>query len=865
MTTSPGTRLGPYEIVSRIGAGGMGEVFRARDTRLDRSVAVKVLPQEFRNNAQLRLRFEREAKAISQLNHPHICTLYDVGEDYLVMELLEGETLADRLNRGPLALPDVLKIGAQIADALDRAHRAGIVHRDLKPGNIMLTKAGAKLLDFGLAKTAVQQINPNDATVQHDKALTQEGTILGTFQYMAPEQLEAEEADARTDIFALGAVLYEMATGKRAFAGKTKTSLIAAIVGAQPQPVSQLIPLSPPALDHVIQKCLEKERDDRWQSAHDVAEELKWIATIPIEANVQRTRTAKLVTVAAVLLALALAGVTAMWLRTRNAPKPRAAFAILPPDGYYFTNHMLSPDGTMIVFSANNAKNEGGLFLRRVDAIEAKRLTSSYLDVPLAWSPDSKWIAYYSNHQTLRQVKKIAISGGTPEVILARGAGTSGLGTWGADGTILHCRIFGEGLSAIKNDSERFVTTLDPKRRESFHGWPQFLPDGERFLYVVHTVADVKNEIWAGSLDGKLKKQILRADSLVGVANGRLYFVRDGAIYAQKFDAGALELSGEPRRVIEHVAFSESNISALAHVGINGALLYMPVAERRVEFGWYDLTGRRIEKVFEDLDLFPVSLSRDGSKVAALKFDHVKGANDVYIIDVTRDVRTRLTGGLANNDTPLWAPGGDRIYFTSDRDGPYAIYSQAEDGASPATLVWKSDRDKSLFDVSPSGDALLASDYSAETRQDVWLVPTAEPEKRRVLVAGESLDYAAKFSPDGKWFAYISDRSGRPELYMRRLEGGRTTQISTGGTNGYMWNETGSAVYLRTQTRDRVSIPLTFNGDQVVAGKPVLMFAAPALEYGIVAVTKKGLAMYTIPEPSDYISLLHYDSAPPVE
>src|SRR5688572_9229745 len=329
MDVTPGSRLGPYEIVSRLGAGGMGEVFRAKDTRLDRSVAIKVLPEELARNSQFKVRFEREAKAISQLNHPNICTLYDVGDGYLVMELMEGETLADRLAKGPLPLADVLKYGAQIADALDRAHRAGIVHRDLKPANVMITKAGAKLLDFGLAKAATPRVSPDGETQRHDRTLTQEGTILGTFQYMAPEQLEAEEADARTDIFALGAVLYEMATGKRAFQGKTKTSLIAAIVGSQPQPLSQILPLTPPALDHVIQKCLEKEREDRWQSAHDVAEELRWIATVPVEQKFARSRVAKLASAAAILLALALAGVTTLYLRVRNAPKPRTSFAIL--------------------------------------------------------------------------------------------------------------------------------------------------------------------------------------------------------------------------------------------------------------------------------------------------------------------------------------------------------------------------------------------------------------------------------------------------------------------------------------------------------------------------------------------------------
>jgi serine/threonine protein kinase len=303
-----GTRLGPYEVLAPIGAGGMGEVWRGRDTRLDRSVAIKVLPAEFAQNAQLKLRFEREARAISQLNHPNICTLYDVGDSYLVMELLDGESIADRLGRGPMPLVEVLKYGAQIAEALDKAHRAGIVHRDLKPGNVMITKTGAKLLDFGLAKSGVGLGNLDGAT-EH-KPLTQEGTILGTFQYMAPEQLEGEEADARTDIFALGAVLYEMTTGRRAFEGKTRTSLIAAIVQSDPPPISRVQPLTPPIFEHVIRKCLCKDREDRWQSAHDVAEELKWIseagsqAGVPAPLTLRRKSRERLAWTAVVILAV---------------------------------------------------------------------------------------------------------------------------------------------------------------------------------------------------------------------------------------------------------------------------------------------------------------------------------------------------------------------------------------------------------------------------------------------------------------------------------------------------------------------------------------------------------------------------------
>jgi eukaryotic-like serine/threonine-protein kinase len=867
MDLSPGSRLGPYEIVSRLGAGGMGEVFRARDTRLERSVAIKVLPAEFARNAQFKLRFEREAKAISQLNHPNICTLYDVGDDYLVMELLEGESLADRLAKGPLPLADVLKYGAQIAEALDRAHRAGIVHRDLKPGNVMLTRSGAKLLDFGLAKSSAMQVDPHSATVQqeHVMPLTQEGTILGTFQYMAPEQLEAEESDARTDIFALGAVLYEMATGRRAFQGKTRTSLIAAIVGAQPQPVSTLMPLSPPALDHVIHKCLEKERDDRWQSAHDVAQELKWIATVPPEQKVQTARAARIAVAAAVLLALALAGVTALYLRTRNAPKPRTSFAVMAPKGWSLgRGHLLSPDGTMIVLYAYNDKNEGGLWLRHIDQIEPKRLTSDPDDYAIAFSPDSKWIAIFSK----RQLKRMPVDGGTAEVISTHPKLVTGA-AWGADGTFVYNAGWGEGIFAVRQDGAEPVpvTTLDAKRRESFHGWPQFLDDGKRFLYTVHTVSDQKNEIWAGSVDRKTKKLIVRADGLVGTALGRLYFTRDGAVYAQPFDEEKLELNGEPRRVAEKVGFLESEAHGGALVAKNGALAYVPQSnqERRIEVGWYDRGGRRAEKLFEDISTFGLTPSRDFRKLVGHKLEPAKGANDIYVIDLERGIRTKVTGGLSNHSSPVFSPAGDRVYFSSDGDGFFDIYAQAEDGATPAVPIWKGEGDKTIDGISPSGDTLAVELYTPRGQSDIWLVPADAPAKRRAFVATEASERNANFSPDGRWIAYASDRSGRDEVYLRPVSGGRSVQATTSGGSGFAWSADGTELYVRALDNSRVAIPLTFDGANVVPGKAVPLFPAPARDYYIIGASKeKGILMSTIPDPADYVSTIHYDSAPPL-
>src|SRR5436305_8989690 len=511
MQVTAGSRLGPYEIVAPIGAGGMGEVYKARDTRLDRSVAVKILPSAFADNAQLKIRFEREAKTISQLTHPHICTLYDVGNEsgveYLVMELLDGDTLADRIARGPLPMRDVLRYGREIAAALDRAHRAGVVHRDLKPGNVMITKSGAKLLDFGLAKGGSIEISPDGATQQ--KSLTQEGTILGTFQYMAPEQLEGMEADARTDIFALGSVLYEMTTGRRAFDGKTRTSLIAAIVGSEPPPIRSTQPLTPTALEHVIVTCLEKEPDRRWQSAHDVASELSWIAggSAVDQAPVRRARR-RLAAMAAIALALIAAAAIAMLVRERTKPVERLAFTVTSPRGLSLYRAAISPDGRSIALVAGT-QAESSLWVRRLGEITGTRITAPGAFRTIFgpfWSPDSQWIGFSSEGRLM----KIRAGGGAVEMITKLPGYYCGA-AWNAKGDILYAPRFGAGLYRVPAGGGDAVpvTTLDPKRRETLNGWPRFLPDADHFLFVSHTIGEEPNEIYAGSLSSSRKQHVL--------------------------------------------------------------------------------------------------------------------------------------------------------------------------------------------------------------------------------------------------------------------------------------------------------------------------------------------------------------------
>src|SRR5712692_6329083 len=533
MNIAPGVRLGPYEVVAAIGAGGMGEVYRANDTRLDRIVALKILPSHLSSNPQFRERFDREARTISSLTHPHICTLYDVGHqdgvDYLVMEFVEGESLEERLTKGPLPIEQVLRYGIEIAEALDKAHRQGIVHRDLKPANIMLTKSGAKLLDFGLAKivaaeSPVVQLS-HMATAQ--RQLTQEGTIVGTFQYMAPEQLEGLEADARTDIFAFGTVLYEMATGKRAFAGKTKTSLIAAIVKENPRPMAELQPLTPPALEHVVNKCLSKDPDDRWQNAHDIAEELKWISEAGSSAGVaapllaRRKSRERLGWVAAV----AVAGGAAVFFATRQpAPPPRVESAIVPPEGVAFSyvggSIALSDDGRQVAFVGRGADGKSLIWVRSLGSSVARPLAGTEGASFPFWSPDAKYIAFAAGDK----LKKVSVTGGSPE-ILADAPQFLG-GTWNRQGDILMSTAPGiQRLPAAGGKVDMIIAGTNRVLSS-----PRFLPDGKRFLFTSLRGSSQTDGLYVALLDGREEKMVLPGvySNATYAPPGFILYSRDG-------------------------------------------------------------------------------------------------------------------------------------------------------------------------------------------------------------------------------------------------------------------------------------------------------------------------------------------------
>jgi len=831
MNVTTGTKLGPYEIVSRLGAGGMGEVWRATDTRLDRSVAIKVLPAELAQNAQLKARFEREAKTISQLNHPNICSLFDVGDGYLVMELLEGEALTDRLARGPLPLAEVLKYGSQIADALDRAHRAGITHRDLKPGNVMITRSGAKLLDFGLAKSAAPVVDLEGAT-QH-RPLTQEGTILGTFQYMAPEQLEGQEADARTDIFALGAVLYEMASAKRAFEGKTRTSLIAAIVSSDPRPISEVQPLTPPAFERVLRKCLAKEPDDRWQSAHDIADELRWIGESGSQAAstrglMTRPRRRERLTWMLAVLAILLATAAAVHWKNRERGPQRLRLSIPAPEGTTFARPTMpiatiSPDGTRVVFSAQSANGESMLYVRSLQEFEARPLSGTEQGETPFFSPDGKWIGFCADGK----LRKVLATGGNVTDIAPAPSITGA--DWREDGLIAFTLSYNTGIYVIPSSggTPRQVSAPDRRLKESSHGWPQFLPGGNWIIFTVESSGKSFNDatIVAQSLDNGERRVLVRGGTCARyVPSGHLVFARSSSLFAVPFDANKVAVTGSPVEVMKGVVMTEGRGVSQWSFSRTGTLLFTPGPEISSDdiLGYADQAGTFTPLTKQLNGYNALAMSPDGKTIAFLRR---WSDDDIWIHDIDRDVQTRVTF-VSEHMNPIWTSDGHSLIFGSDRDGAMNLYAAPPDGTGVVERLTKSSNWQAPSSISPAG-LLAYTEEEPETKSDIWLLPLTGDRKPQALIQTPFDDYDAQFSPDGKWLAWVSNDSGRAEVYARSMADGGKWQVSTAGGDEPRWSRDGKEIFYRIGDQ-MMAVDVT-PGSSLHVARPRTLFDAPYL------------------------------------
>ena len=837
MALTSGTKLGPYEIQSPLGAGGMGEVYRARDTRLDRTVAVKILPPHLSSNLDARQRFEREARAISSLNHPNICTLHDVGHqdgtDFLVMEYLEGETLADRLTKGPLPPEQVLKHGIEICAGLEKAHKSGVVHRDLKPGNIMLTKSGAKLMDFGLAKATPAHEPPASSLTMTmsgpsaDKPLTAQGMVVGTFQYMSPEQLEGKEADARSDIFALGAVLYEMASGKRAFSGKNQASIIAAILASDPQPISAIQPMSPPALDRVVRTCMAKDPDERWQTAHDVRLQLEWIAEagskagVPAPVMARRRISQRLAwTVAAVAAAAAIAFAIGFVLRA-PVPVHPLRVSILPPEQHSFDplSIALSPDGTKLAFVASGAGRSPQLWVRPLDSTAAQPLAGTDDTAFPFWSPDSRSLGFFAQGK----LKIIDASGGAVQT-LANAPQPRG-GAWGADGTILYTpdttsamfRIPAAGGTPSRAIGEEKATAAIGSPR-----WPAFLPDGRHFIFFKFTSTSLEGgTIHLGALDSQQDTALVDSDYRAQYASGHLVFFRGGNLMVQSFDEKSLKLAGNPVPIAEQVLGKRRGDAGFS-LSNDGKLIFAGGQSSVLDLAWYDRTGKKGDTIdsgtFQDAHISP-----DGKKVSAARAD-AAGHLEIYIYDLARGTKSQFSFSQTRDDDPIWSPDGNTIVFDSARSGKIDLYTRPANGARQEELLYHDDLDKYPSSWSSDGK-YLAYETIGGGHFDIWVMPMFGDRKPYPFLQEKHNTRFPVFSPDGKWMVFTSYESGHSQVYIVAFPkpGGK---FLVGDGVEAVWSQNGKEILYLDDHARMVSVEATAHGDSMELGKTQVLFPA---------------------------------------
>ena len=821
MPLSAGDKLGPYEILAPLGAGGMGEVYKARDTRLDRTVAVKVLPEHIAQREHLRARFEREARAVASLNHPNICTLHDIGSGYMVMELIGGETLAARIAKGALPLDQALKLATQIADALDRAHRAGVTHRDVKPQNIMLTRDGVKVLDFGLAKSAASKPGPSESTLTN--VLTTEGTVMGTPQYMAPEQFEGKEADARSDIFAFGCVLYEMVTGKRCFDGKTRASLVAAVLGADPQPMSALVPATPPALERLVKRCLAKDPEDRYQSMRDVVLDLRLIGQSPDQAAVIPPSVSgrrSWLCLAWVLVCLLTAATTYLLVRVSASAVRPLQFAISPPPANQFTelysSAAISPDGRQIVFAAAQAgSGTQMLWLQPVGSLDARPLPGTTGGHLPFWSPGSNSIAFYAEGK----LKRLDLTASAPTLLCdwaPAGFPTSG-GTWSQDGEILFAGAHGlERVSAASGVPVQ-VTKIDAGDKESVHSAPQFLPDGKHFLYFIQSSDPSRLGIYAASLDrpGEKTPVLTTSHKAVYVAPhegdpGRLLWLRGQTLVAQAFDARSLRLYGVPVPVAQGITTAPTGTltgGAAFWASDADVMIYRKgESEPRSQLYWMDRSGKRLGAVGDTVTFHSMHFSPSRKNASVGLADPVSGNVDIWLYDLLRGVPTRFTFESSAEYDGVWSPDGKTMVFDSDRNGHHDLYRKAVDGSGAEELLLADDSEKWPKSWSPDGKHLLYHAYDPKYNYDLWILPEplgpAGASKPFPFLHTEFAEWQGQFSPDGKWIAYASNQSGRMEIYVTPFPGpGPKKQISTAGGNVPIWRRDGKEIFYFSGSR----------------------------------------------------------------
>ena len=808
----------------------MGEVYRAHDNRLGRDVAIKILPEHLSTDPSAKARFEREARAISGLNHPNICAVYDVGSQdaigYMVMELIEGHTLAERLMKGALPLEQSLRIGREMADALDQAHKRGIIHRDVKPGNIILTKSGAKLLDFGLARptaTATTVATLTQATAQ-TLPLTQEGSIVGTFQYMSPEQVEGKELDARSDIFSLGAVIFEMVTGKRAFEGRSQLSVASAILEKEPEPLNHLLPLSSPALGHAVQRCLAKDPDNRWQTARDLAGELDWIAQSGKTLTpVSSERTVKRMPVfgwMAIAILLAVIAGTWWWWKAKAPEKEMHFSAALP---FAARDLAIAPNGhTIAIIGYRESTRKNTLWLYELGAADAKPLPDTDGASFPFWSADGRSLGFFADGK----LKKTDILGGPVQTLCDAPTGRGG--TWNKDGVILFTPVgqLGVGIYRISASGGTPVQITFPDRQEGedSHRWPVFLPDGDHFLYLAVNFSGRKDlyGVYVGSLKSPKEKHfVVKATTNAAYAEpGYLLFYSDQTLFAQPFNLKTFAPSGQPTAIltdlqfaprIGHAVFAASGTNLLVTQKQSGELsLSQPV--------WFDRSGKQIGVVGK-LDVYGnIQLAPNEKFIAADRTDIATQNTDIWTYALDRDAPNRRTFDPGIDSTPVWSPDSSKLIFSSNRHLKFDLFLKDASGAQEEKLVIEDGPDKYAYDWSRDGKYIL---YARGL--DLWYATLPDFKTKAFLNASGS-SRTAQFSPDGRWVAYASNETGKWEIYVTSFPGAQGKwQVSNGGGTQPRWRSDGREIFYLSPDLKIMAAPVA-SGTTFDSGAPVALF-----------------------------------------
>ncbi len=817
MALTPGTRLGPYEILSALGAGGMGEVWKARDTRLNRLVAIKASLSPFSQ------RFEREARAIAAVNHHHVCSLYDVGPDYLVMEYVEGELL-----QGPVPIARALELAEQILDALDAAHQKGVVHRDLKPDNILLTKSGVKVLDFGLARiTHAPAVDSPNLRETGAASLTAEGSVLGTLPYMSPEQIEGADADERTDIFAFGVVLYELIAGTRPFTGKTQAALAASILKEEPRPLFEMQPRTPRGLAEVVRTCLEKDPEKRWQSARDVRHALRWMAAQPEPAI--SSRSGRVWQGLAVLMAAIALGISA-WVFRPTAPVSPSRLEASVPENVTLTDDVsVSPDGHKLVVAAQD-----GLWLRDLDALDWRRLPGTEGASTPFWSPDSRYLAFIVGDT----LKRVDAAGGPPESLASVPTGAPSSGTWNRHGDVV-LGSWGGGSGgpiwrvSAAGGAVTAVTQVDRSKGEFVHTWPTFLPDGNHFLYFRSGPPDAEG-MYVGSLDvdaeNQSRERILATDVPAVFANGHLFFPRAGTLMAQPFDARRLELRDAPVPVAQNVGITWY-FTGMFSVSDEGVLVYRTAsAPGTFQLTWVDRQGKTVGTFGPPGTDRRVVLSPDGKRAVA-KDAAYNASGDLWMLDLASGRRARFTFKRDVYSPAVWSPDGARIAYSAGRLGD-TIYEKAASGLGDEQVLLK-EPGLRHFPTSWSRDGrflLYHTENATNTGYDLWALSLSD--RKPHLLLGEAFnEWAGVFSPDMRWVAYISLETGASELYVRPFRvSGQTGepsfgegkwQISRDGGNWPQWRVDREIVFNTAPIGTKVfTAPVNPTGTAFESGVP---------------------------------------------